>query len=39
MEKITVTRALSQLKLLDKRINKAIENSDFANFTIGGKSY
>jgi len=37
MEKITITRALSQLKLLDKRITKAIKNSSFGNYTVGGK--
>jgi len=39
MEKITVTRALAQLKLLDKKIQKAINQSNFANYTIGGKLY
>ena len=34
--KMTVTRALSTLKLLDKRINKSIANSIFANYTVGG---
>jgi hypothetical protein len=36
--KMTITRALNTLKLLDKRIEKSINNSVFANFTIGGKS-
>lgn len=37
-EKISITRALSELKLLDKRINKLIENSIFIDYTINGKT-
>lgn len=39
METISITRALGQLKLLDKRISKAITAGNFANYTVGGKSY
>ena len=39
MEKISITRALNTLKLLDKKISKSIESSQFANYTVGGKSY
>jgi hypothetical protein len=35
MEKITATRALNELKLLDKRIAKKINGSCFINFQIG----
>lgn len=36
-EKISITRALSTLKLQDKRISKAIKNSMFANYKVGGE--
>jgi len=32
-----VTQALNELKLLDKRITKAIVNSEFVGYTVGGK--
>lgn len=34
---MTITRGLTTLKLLDKRINKAITGGQFANYTVGGK--
>lgn len=34
---ISITRALSELKLLDKRINRAINESTFAGFVVGKK--
>jgi hypothetical protein len=39
MEKISVTRALGQLKLLDKKITKAVQAGNFSNYKVGGKSY
>jgi len=36
-EKMTITRGLVQLKLLDKRIGKAMNNSCFVDFKIGKK--
>lgn len=38
MEKITVTRALAKLKLLDKQINKKIDGSLFSSYKVGGKN-
>ena len=32
MEEITITRALAELKLLDSRINKKINESEFVFF-------
>lgn len=34
---ISITRALAELKLLDKRINSAIQGSEFAGMAIGKK--
>lgn len=34
---ISITRALSELKLLDKRINTAIQSSEFAGMAVGKK--
>ena len=36
MEKISITRALNQLKLLDKRILKGIQSGEFVTLKIGG---
>lgn len=38
MEKISVTRALAELKLLDKRITKAISDGKFVSYSINGKN-
>ena len=38
MEKISITRALAELKLLDKRITKAIFESNFVSYSINGKN-
>ena len=38
MEKITITRALAELKLLDKRITKAIYDGNFVSYSINGKN-
>ena len=38
MEKITITRALAELKLLDKRIAKAISEGKFVSYSINGKN-
>lgn len=38
MEKITITRALAELKLLDKRITKAIYDGKFVSYSINGKN-
>ena len=37
MEKITVTRALTKLKTLDKKIKKAIREGCFVTYEVGGK--
>ncbi len=37
-EKISITRALVSLKLMDKKILKATSSANFANYTVGGKS-
>lgn len=34
---MTITKALAELKLLDKRINKAIDRTDFVNYCVGKK--
>jgi len=39
MEKISITRALSELKLLDKRINKSIKDANFLSYEVNGKNY
>jgi predicted translin family RNA/ssDNA-binding protein len=36
MEKLTITRGLTQLKTLDKRIKKGITNSCFVTLEVGG---
>lgn len=38
MEKISITRALAELKLLDKRITKAINDGKFISYSINGKN-
>lgn len=38
MEKITITRALAELKLLDKRITKAISDGKFVSYSINSKN-
>ena len=38
MEKISITRALAELKLLDKRITKAINEANFISYSINGKN-
>jgi len=38
MESISITRALSELKLLDKRINKGISTADFLSYEINKKN-
>lgn len=37
MKSITITRALNELKLLDKRIRKAIHNNNFGAFIVDNK--
>ena len=37
MEKITITRALIELKMLDKRLSRDIKESVFLGFTTGNK--
>ena len=37
VEKISITRALTTLKLLDKRINKAVNGCVFVNIKVGDK--
>lgn len=37
LEKISITRALSELKLLDKRIRKLIKSSCFIDYTVNSK--
>jgi cell division protein ZapA (FtsZ GTPase activity inhibitor) len=37
MEKLTVTRGLTQLKTLDKRIKKAIANGCYVTYKVGDK--
>jgi len=38
MEKMTITRGLANLKLLDKKIKKAIGNGNYITFKIGQKA-
>lgn len=38
MESISITRALSELKLLDKRILKGIKDADFLSYEINKKN-
>lgn len=38
MESISITRALSELKLLDKRIQKGIKDADFLSYEINKKN-
>lgn len=38
MENISITRALAELKLLDKRISKGIKDSDFLSYEINKKN-
>lgn len=38
MEKISITRALTELKLLSKRITKAINDGKFISYSINGKN-
>ena len=37
MEKLTITRGLTQLKTLDKRIRKGISNGCFVTYEVGNK--
>jgi len=37
MEKITITRALSSLKTLQGKIDKATPNAEFCTTKVGGK--
>jgi len=39
MEKMTITRGLVQLKLLDKRISKSLREGCFIDFKVGKKQY
>jgi hypothetical protein len=36
-ERMTITKALSELKLLEKRANKLIDETTFVTFTVGGE--
>ena len=38
MEKITITRGLTTLKTLDKKITKATRNGNFVTFAVNGKN-
>lgn len=36
---ITVTKGLSELKMLDKRIRRKIEDAVLGGYSVGGKSW